>query len=82
VDAISRGTWTGWRGAEHHGALIVFVALVALVNLLLGGFGDVGGAPATVERGLGLLFTPLAWSLGIPGRRRTRRGCCSGSRWC
>jgi CNT family concentrative nucleoside transporter len=67
VDAISRGTADGLAVVLNiTGALIVFVALVALVNLLLGAFPDVGGAPVTVERSLGMLFTPLAWSLGIP----------------
>lgn len=37
--------------------LIVFVALVALVNIMLGGL-IVFGEPLTVERILGVLFTP------------------------
>jgi CNT family concentrative nucleoside transporter len=67
VDAISRGVTDGLMVVLNITAtLIVFVALVALANLLLSVLPDVGGAPVTVERTLGVLFTPLAWSLGIP----------------
>ncbi len=67
VDAISRGTTDGLSVVLNITAtLIVFVGLVALTNLILGAFPDVAGAPLTVERMLGVLFTPLAWSLGIP----------------
>ena len=67
VDAISRGVADGLQVILNISAtLIVFVALVALANLLLGVLPDVGGGPVTVERTLGLIFTPLAWTLGVP----------------
>ena len=44
--------------------LIVFVALVALVNVMLGGF-VVFDAPLTVERMLGWIFAPVAWLIGV-----------------
>lgn len=47
-------------------ALIAFTAFAALVNILLGGFGDVAGAPLTLERALGWVFAPLMWLAGAP----------------
>lgn len=67
VDALIRGTSDGLTIVLNVGAtLIVFVALVAMLNGLLGLLPPIGGAPLSVERGLGILFAPLAWTLGIP----------------
>ena len=46
--------------------LVVFVALVALVNLLLGLLPAVHGEPLSLQRMLGLAFAPLVWLMGIP----------------
>jgi CNT family concentrative nucleoside transporter len=45
--------------------LIVFVAIVAMINAILGALPHVGGEPLSVERALGMVFAPLAWALGI-----------------
>ncbi|THD79205.1 MAG: NupC/NupG family nucleoside CNT transporter [Phenylobacterium sp.] len=67
VDALIRGTSDGLAIVMNVGAtLIVFVALVAMVNGILGMFPPIAGAPPSVERGLGVLFAPLAWTMGIP----------------
>ena len=67
VDALIKGTTDGLSIVLNVAAtLIVFVALVAMVNGILGLFPDFMGAPLSVERGLGVIFAPLAWSLGIP----------------
>ncbi|MFC3070796.1 NupC/NupG family nucleoside CNT transporter [Phenylobacterium soli] len=67
VDALIRGTSDGLTIVLNVGAtLIVFVALVAMLNGILGLLPSVAGAPLSVERGLGVLFAPLAWTLGIP----------------
>jgi CNT family concentrative nucleoside transporter len=67
VDALIRGTSDGLAIVMNVGAtLIVFVALVAMVNGILGLFPPVAGAPPSVERGLGVVFAPLAWAMGIP----------------
>jgi len=67
IDALIKGTTDGLQIVLNVGAtLIVFVALVAMLNLILGSFGDVAGAPLSVERGLGLVFAPLAWAIGVP----------------
>ena len=66
VDALIKGTSDGLSIVLNVAAtLIVFVALVAMVNAILASFGDVAGAPISVERILGVVFAPLAWALGI-----------------
>ncbi|MBS0334907.1 MAG: NupC/NupG family nucleoside CNT transporter [Proteobacteria bacterium] len=66
VDALIKGTSDGLSIVLNVAAtLIVFVALVAMLNGLLGMLGNVGGAPISVERILGVVFAPLAWALGI-----------------
>lgn len=46
--------------------LLVFVALVGLVNGLFGLGPDVVGAPLSVERLFGWAFQPLMWLMGVP----------------
>ena len=75
IDAITRGVTDGLQVVLSISAiLIVAVALVALANLILAGLPDVAGGPVTLERILGLLFTPLAWSLGVPAAEAPRAG--------
>jgi len=65
VDAIVKGTSDGLMVVLNISAvLIVFVALVALVNLMIGGVW-LFDAPVTVERLLGWMFMPLAWLIGV-----------------
>lgn len=65
IDAIVKGTSDGLMVVLNISAvLIVFVALVALVNVMLGGF-VVFDAPLTVERILGWIFAPVAWLIGV-----------------
>lgn len=80
LDAIVRGTSQGLLLAVNVGAvLIVFVALVALLNDGLGQAGAATGLDALVERLsggtfdrlslealFGFLFAPLAWIIGVP----------------
>jgi CNT family concentrative nucleoside transporter len=67
VDALIRGTNDGLTIVLNVGAtLIVFVALVAMINGVLGLLPPIAGAPLSVERALGVIFAPLAWTLGIP----------------
>ncbi|WP_269220798.1 NupC/NupG family nucleoside CNT transporter [Brevundimonas vesicularis] len=65
IDAIVKGTSDGLMVVLNISAvLIVFVALVALANVMLGGF-VVFDAPLTVERMLGWIFAPVAWLIGV-----------------
>ncbi|GAA0192555.1 CNT family concentrative nucleoside transporter [Brevundimonas nasdae] len=74
IDAISKGTSDGLMVVLNISAvLIVFVALVALVNVMLSGF-VVFGEPLTVERILGVVFTPLAWLAGVDAKEAGQAG--------
>jgi CNT family concentrative nucleoside transporter len=79
IDAISKGVADGLMVVLNISAiLIVFVALVAIGNGLLGLAPDVGGAPLTLERILGVLFAPLAWCLGIDWAESGKAGYLLG----
>ena len=55
--------------------LIAFVALVALLNALLGWAGGFAGQPdLSVQRILGTLLRPLAWLMGVPWAESTYVG--------
>jgi CNT family concentrative nucleoside transporter len=58
--------------------LIVFVALVALVNQMLGALPLVGGEPITLERMLGLVMAPVCWLIGIPWSQAPTAGALMG----
>jgi len=74
-----KGTLDGMQISFNMAAtLIVFVALTALLNGLLAGLPAVGGRPVTLERAFGLLFSPLAWSLGVPWRDASAAGTLLG----
>lgn len=65
IDAIVKGTADGLMVVLNISAvLIVFVALVALANVMMGGLW-LFDAPVTVERVLGWLFMPVAWLTGV-----------------
>ena len=60
-------------------AILAFVALVALVNIVLDAWvPDVRGAPLTLERLLGWLFAPLVWLAGVPWTEAVTAGGLMG----
>ncbi|UZO81055.1 Na+ dependent nucleoside transporter [Aquimarina sp. ERC-38] len=77
LDAISNGTTEGLRLAANVGAmLLVFVALIAMLNGMLGWIGGFTGlnsvvanhtpyAAFSLEAILGTLFAPLMWLIGV-----------------
>ncbi|NND68399.1 MAG: nucleoside:proton symporter, partial [Halioglobus sp.] len=66
MDAIVSGTGEGLRLlANIIGMLVVFVALVHLVDLTLG-LIPTGGEPLTLIGIFGRILAPLAWLTGIP----------------
>jgi concentrative nucleoside transporter, CNT family len=61
IDAIGRGTGEGLHLALNVGAMLIsFLALVALLNAVLGIAG------LSMQQILGYAFAPIAWSLGVP----------------
>jgi CNT family concentrative nucleoside transporter len=79
IDAVIHGVGDGLTIALNVGAtLIVFVAFTTMVDKMLMLLPMAGGAPVSVERGLGLLFSPLAWTLGIPWKESQQAGLLLG----
>ena len=67
MDAITRGTLQGVELLINIVAmLLVLVALVHLINTILGGLPDVYGAPMTLQRIFGWGMAPVAWLMGVP----------------
>ena len=67
MDAVTRGTIQGVELLINIVAmLVVLVALVHLVNTMLGVFPDVGGQPLTLQRVLGGVMAPIVWFMGVP----------------
>ena len=68
MDAIAKGTRDGISFLLNITAmLIVTIALVSLVNSLLGLLPSLGGAPLTLQRFFAFAFRPIMWLIGIPG---------------
>ena len=81
MDAIVRGTADGLALLLNIVALlIVLVALVTLVNLALAALPVVGGAPLTLQRGLGVLMAPLVWLAGVPWSEAPAAGALMGTK--
>ncbi|MFL6564122.1 MAG: NupC/NupG family nucleoside CNT transporter [Burkholderiales bacterium] len=73
MDALTRGTLDGAQLLLNIVAmLVVFVALVALVNLLI--------APYSLQGGLGWALAPLAWLCGIPWSEARAAGALLGTK--
>ena len=68
LDAAAAGAGAGMQLALNVGAmLIAFVALIALLNGMLGGIGGWFGMPElSLGMVFGWVFRPLAWVIGVP----------------
>ena len=65
IDALTRGAMDGLRLLAYIiGMLIVFIAMVALINIILGALPDIAGEPLSFQRALGWILAPVAWTLG------------------
>jgi concentrative nucleoside transporter, CNT family len=82
LGAIARGTVDGLHLALNVGAmLIVFLALLALLNAMMGWVHmHVGWFPYNLQEVLGWVFAPVAWLIGIPWRDATAIGNLLGTR--
>ncbi len=81
IDAITQGTRQGLELFLNIVAtLLVFVALVHLLNSTLGLLPDVGGQPLSLERVAGWLFAPIAWLIGIPWNEAATVGSLLGTK--
>jgi CNT family concentrative nucleoside transporter len=81
IAAVTRGTLEGVQLLIYIVAmLLVFVALVALANAALGLLPAVAGAPLSLERMLGWLFSPLALLIGVPWHEAAVAGSLLGKK--
>ncbi|UII54467.1 NupC/NupG family nucleoside CNT transporter [Cytobacillus spongiae] len=76
VDAAARGASTGLQLALNIGAmLLAFIALIALVNGILGAVGGIFNYDGlTLEKILGVLFSPIAFAIGVPWSEAVQAG--------
>jgi CNT family concentrative nucleoside transporter len=75
IDAAGRGTGEGLHLALNVGAMLIsFLALIALVNYLL------GYLHLSLQQIFGWLFAPIAWSMGVPWRDAPAIGNLLGTR--
>ena len=81
IDAVIRGAGDGLSVVLNvAAALIVFVALVTMTDRLLGLLPNIGGAPISLQRVLAIVFTPLAWALGLPASEAHKGGFLLGTK--
>lgn len=103
IDAAARGASDGGKLALNvAGMLIAFIALIAILNGLLGychqgieklaaAFGNLpvaGGVllflkgyfPSSLQQILGWIFSPLAWTLGVPWKDAQMAGSLMGTK--
>ncbi len=75
MEALSRGATDGMKLAANVGAmLIAFVAMIALVNAIL------GVMDLSLQQILGWIFSPLAWVMGIPWHEAGIMGTLMGEK--
>lgn len=81
MDAITRGTVAGISLLLNIVAmLIVFVALVHLLNLMLALLPDLLGRAVTFQRLVGYLMAPVVWLIGIPWSEAVTAGSLMGTK--
>ena len=73
LDAAAKGTTDGLRLALNVAAMLIsFLALIALVDGILGGTHNFLAAhgmtwfPGSLESIFGVIFSPIAWLIGVP----------------
>src|SRR6202047_686376 len=87
LGAISRGTSDGLQLAINVAAMLIsFIALLALVDYLVGGAHNWLFAhhfrwfPESLEQFFGWIFSPIAWLIGIPWKDASTVGYLLGTR--
>ena len=81
MEAITRGTLWGVQLLINIVAmLMVMVALIHLVNLLLGVLPIVGFYPVTLQGILGFISAPIVWLMGIPWNQSWTAGQLLGTK--
>jgi CNT family concentrative nucleoside transporter len=82
IDAAARGAGDGVQLAINiAGMLIAFLALIAMVNGIMGAIHGVAGwFPASLQSLFGWIFSPIAWLLGVSWKDAPAIGNLLGER--
>ncbi len=84
IDAAAQGAGDGLHLALNIGGmLIAFLALIAMVNGILGWVHTVpllGWIPPSLEQIFGVVFAPVAWVMGVPWKDASAIGDLLGTR--
>ncbi len=81
-DAAATGAASGLKLAANVGAmLLAFIALIALLNMIVGGIGSLFGfEDLSIALILGYLFAPLAFIVGVPMEEMLQAGSFIGQK--
>jgi CNT family concentrative nucleoside transporter len=82
IDAAATGATSGLKLAVNVGAmLLAFIALIALLNMIMGGIGSLFGFDhITIEWMLGYIFAPIAYVIGVPASEMLQAGSFIGQK--
>ncbi|MFT5757824.1 MAG: CNT family concentrative nucleoside transporter [Alteromonadaceae bacterium] len=82
IDAAASGAASGLKLAVNVGAmLLAFIAIIALLNTMLGGFASLlGFEDVTIEWLLGYVFAPIAFIIGVPFDEMLQAGSFIGQK--
>lgn len=81
IDAAGRGTHEGLHLALNVGAMLIsFLALIAMLNAMLGYIPWPGGGELSLGRIFGWVFAPIAWTMGVPWKDAPIIGNLLGTR--
>ncbi len=82
LDAVATGTTDGLRLAVNVGAMLVaFLALTAMLDAVLGWVGErVFDSALSLARLSGWIFSPLAWTMGVPAADVTKVASLLGTK--
>jgi concentrative nucleoside transporter, CNT family len=84
IDAAAQGAGDGLHLALNiAGMLIAFLALIAMLNGILGGLHNMrymGWMPQSLESIFGVVFAPVAWVMGVPWKDAHTIGDLLGTR--
>ncbi len=82
LGSIARGTIDGGKLAFNVAIMLIsFIALVAALDGIMGGIHNhLGWFPENLKTVLGVIFRPVAWLIGVPGKDTAAVGNLLGSR--
>lgn len=83
IDAAALGALQGMQLAFAIGALLLaFIGLIAMMNGIIGWLGGLIGLEAlTLQQGLGYLFQPVAFLIGVPWEETRQVGSLLGQKF-